>query len=238
MNCRKVWVMLPGYLDGAAGSSTPDDQHAHMREHLEGCNDCRRQLESYRKLSALMSRAIPAIPPADLAVRIRVAVSQARETQQVGYLRKFGNRANLLLENLLQPIALPATGGFVSSMLVFVVVLQMIAPGMALTIPNDVPINLMREASLESLASFPALGPLDSNLSGTVGQHGLLIDVTVDSQGQMVDYRILTGPNDRVVRRQLEQVLMFSRFRPQMSFGRPTAGGHVVISFNEVRVKG
>jgi hypothetical protein len=142
------------------------------------------------------------------------------------------------LENLLQPIALPATGGFVSSMLVFVVVLQMIAPGMALTIPNDVPINLMREASLESLASFPALGPLDSNLSGTVGQHGLLIDVTVDSQGQMVDYQILTGPNDRVVRRQLEQVLMFSRFRPQMSFGRPTAGGHVVISFNEVRVKG
>jgi hypothetical protein len=230
--------MLSGYLDGAAGSSTPNDPHAQMREHLEGCSDCRLQLESYRKLSALMARATPAIPPADLAVRIRVAVSQARETQQVGYLRRFGNRANLLLENLLQPIALPATGGFVSSMLVFVVVLQMIAPGMALTIPNDVPINLMREASLESLASFPALGPLDSNLSGTVGQHGLLIDVTVDSQGQMVDYQILTGPNDRVVRRQLEQVLMFSRFRPQMSFGRPTAGGHVVISFNEVRVKG
>jgi hypothetical protein len=238
MNCGKVRVGLPGYLDGALGSSAPNDEHARVREHLEKCSDCQRQLESYRKLSALMSRATPATPPADLAARIRVAVAQARETQEVGRLRKFGSRAHLLLENMLRPIALPATGGVISAMLVFVVVLQMIAPGMALTIPNDVPINLMREASLESLASFPALGPLDANQSGNVGQHGLLIDVTVDSQGQMVDYQIMTGPNDRVVRRQLEQVLMFSRFRPQMSFGRPTAGGHVVISFNEVRVRG
>jgi hypothetical protein len=238
MNCGKVRAILPGYLDGALGSSVPNNEHARVREHLGTCSDCQRQLESYRKLSALMSRATPATPPPDLVVRIRVAVAQARETQKVGRLHKFGSHAHLLLENLFRPIALPATGGFISAMLVFVVVLQMIAPGMALTIPNDVPINLMREASLESLASFPALGPLDSNLSGTVGQHGLLIDVTVDSQGQMVDYRIITGPNDRAVRRQLEQVLMFSRFRPQMSFGRPTAGGHVVISFNEVRVKG
>jgi hypothetical protein len=33
-------------------------------------------------------------------------------------------------------------------------------------------------------------------------------------------------------------VLLFSRFRPMMSFGRPTSGGHVVLSFSEVRVKG
>lgn len=238
MNCRYARTRLPGYLDGALESTSPNDEHARVSEHLSECSDCKRQLESYRKLSALMSRAVPAAAPQDLAVRIRVAVAQAREAQQTGRLRALGSRIHLLLENMLRPIALPATGGVISAMMVFVVVLQMIAPGMALTIPNDVPINLMREASLESLATFPELGPLDGNPSGIVGQHGLLIDVTVDSQGQMVDYHILTGPNDNTVRRQLEQVLMFSRFRPQMSFGRPTAGGHVVISFNEVRVKG
>lgn len=232
MNCCTVRTKLPGYLDGALGSSAPQDDHAHVSKHLAKCGDCQRQLESYRQLSVLMSRAIPAAAPADLAVRIRVAVARARDAQQTGRLRTFGSRVHLLLENMLRPIALPATGGVVSAMLVFVVVLQMIAPGMALTIPNDVPINMMREASLESLASF-----LDDP-SGTLGQHGLLVNVTVDSQGQMVDYQIITGPNDRFVRRQLEQVLMFSRFRPQMSFGRPTAGGHVVISFDEIRVKG
>src|SRR2546425_1145693 len=68
--------------------------------------------------------------------------------------------------------------------------------------------------------------------------HDLLVDVTVDAQGQMVDYQILAGPRDRALRRQLDQILLFSRFRPMMSFGRPTSGGHVVLSFTEVRVKG
>jgi hypothetical protein len=40
------------------------------------------------------------------------------------------------------------------------------------------------------------------------------------------------------VRRQLDQVLFFSRFKPMTSFGRPTAGGHVVLSFDAVHVRG
>jgi hypothetical protein len=149
-----------------------------------------------------------------------------------------GSRLNLLLENMLRPLALPATAGFVSAILVFVVVLQMIAPGMALTIPNDVPINLMREASVESLASLPVTPSQGGNEAVTFGQHGLLVDVTVDQQGHMVNYQILAGPDGPAVRRQLDQILLISRFHPQMSFGRPTAGGHVVLSFNEVRVRG
>jgi hypothetical protein len=53
-----------------------------------------------------------------------------------------------------------------------------------------------------------------------------------------VDYRILSGPSDAAVRHQLDQVLLFSRFRPSMSFGRPMAGGRVVMSFSAVNVKG
>src|SRR5205807_4760184 len=68
--------------------------------------------------------------------------------------------------------------------------------------------------------------------------HGLLIDVTVDSHGQMTDYQILSGPTSVELRRQLDQILLFSRFSPMMSFGRPTAGGHVVLSFSAVRVRG
>jgi hypothetical protein len=40
------------------------------------------------------------------------------------------------------------------------------------------------------------------------------------------------------VQRELDQVLFFSRFRPQMSFGRPTSGGHVILSFSQIRVRG
>jgi hypothetical protein len=54
----------------------------------------------------------------------------------------------------------------------------------------------------------------------------------------MMDYEILSGPESPDLRHQLDQVLLFSRFRPMMSFGRPTSGGHVILSFNAVRVRG
>jgi hypothetical protein len=41
-----------------------------------------------------------------------------------------------------------------------------------------------------------------------------------------------------VVQRQIDQLLMFSRFRPQLSFGRPMGGGRVLLSFSEVHVRG
>jgi hypothetical protein len=60
----------------------------------------------------------------------------------------------------------------------------------------------------------------------------------VSANGQMSTYDILSGSNTPDVRHQLDQVLIFSRFRPMLSFGRPTAGGHVVLSFSAVHVRG
>jgi hypothetical protein len=33
-------------------------------------------------------------------------------------------------------------------------------------------------------------------------------------------------------------MLFFYRFRPMLSFGRPTSGGHVVLSFSAIHVRG
>jgi hypothetical protein len=66
----------------------------------------------------------------------------------------------------------------------------------------------------------------------------LLLDATLNAQGEVLFYKILSGPNDAAVQRQIDQVLLFSRFRPQVSFGRPMDGGHVLLSFSEVRVRG
>jgi len=69
-------------------------------------------------------------------------------------------------------------------------------------------------------------------------QNDLLVDVTVDANGRMTTYDILSGPQSLQVRRNLDQMLFLSRFRPMLSFGRPTAGGHVVLSFSAVHVRG
>jgi hypothetical protein len=60
----------------------------------------------------------------------------------------------------------------------------------------------------------------------------------VNAAGEAVDYRVISGQVDEAVRRELDQVLLFSRFRPQLSFGRPLSGGRVVLSFNTISVRG
>ena len=236
MKCTTVHKKLAGYLDGAVRPS----ERVRVQEHLVSCGACREELERYRKLSMLLARTATAVAPADLALKIRVATAQVRAAQNgPGVLSAWWEHLQVRMENVFQPLAVPATGGFFSAILVFIVVLQLIVPGTTVrAVQNDVPLNLMRPAAVLSLSEYPiSLAPDHSNEALAL-PHGLLVDVTVDEQGQMVGYQILAGPSDPTLRRQLDQVLLFSRFRPMMSFGRPTSGGHVVLSFSEVRVRG
>jgi hypothetical protein len=237
MKCDKIRNLLPGYLDGALPGSVRSAQHGEIGEHLAECHDCRQELERYQELFSLMSRVERVAPPPDLAVRIRIAVSEARE--EATFAARMGiwrDRAELVLKNILEPLALPVTGGLVVALLVFAVVIQVLGVSVPLgAVVNDSPSNLLQPARVESLAPFPITG-LGDNTGG--GVHPLLVEATVDQNGEAVSYRILSGLDDDAVRRQLDQVMMFSRFRPELSFGRPTADGHVVLSFSEVHVRG
>src|SRR6266446_8946969 len=158
MKCNTVHTKLAGYLDDAVTGAAPVEQRAHIREHLEACEYCREELQRYRKLSMLLSRVPRNLPPADLAVRIRVAAAQSVPTQDFpSRLRKIRDRAELLLDNVFRPLTLPATGGFFSAILVFALVLQLIAPGISVrAVPNDVPLNILRPPELITLSDYPS----------------------------------------------------------------------------------
>jgi len=240
MKCNTVRTKLAGYLDDAITGGARVEERVQISQHLEACNVCREELQKFRKLSVMLSRVPKNVPPADLAVRIKVAAAQAQHSQDwPTRMRRIKDRAEILLDNVFRPLTVPATGGFFSAILVFVLVLQMIVPGTTVrAVQNDVALNLMRPAELITLSDYPqSWGPEQQDVELSV-PHGLLIDVTVDSHGQMTDYQILSGPTSQELRRHLDQMLLFSRFSPMLSFGRPTAGGHVVLSFSAVRVRG
>jgi hypothetical protein len=240
MKCTTVRTKLAGYLDDAITGGARVAERVQISQHLEACNVCRQELEKFRKLSVMLSRVPKNLPPADLAVRIKVAAAQAQHSQGLqGRLQRMKDRAEILLDNVFRPLSVPATGGFFSAILVFVLVLQMIVPGTTVrAVQNDVALNLMRPAELVTLSDYPqSWAPEQQDVELSL-PHGLLIDVTVDSHGQMTDYQILSGPTTQELRRHLDQMLLFSRFSPMLSFGRPTAGGHVVLSFSAVRVRG
>ena len=237
MECDKVKRLLPGYLDGASNLDDGSETHVFIGQHLELCEGCREELQGYVALSSLMSRVERPTPPADLALRIRVAAAQRlSDNPWLHYARRARTRGQLILENILEPLALPATGGFTVALVVFVLVCQLLGLGSPLRAgANDSPTNLLQPARLEALAPFPVTGMEES---GHSGPHALLVETTVNAQGQAVTYEIIAGPDNPTIRRQLDLVLMFSRFRPQMSFGRFTSGGRVVLSFSDISVKG
>jgi hypothetical protein len=240
MKCEKVSTKLAGYLDNATATPAHPEERQELRSHLENCSDCREELQRYRKLGVLLSKMPRAVPPADLAVRIKVAAAQAQATQDwPSRWQHIKDRAEILFENTYRPLTVPATGGLFGAIVVFVFVLHMILPGITVQAdPNDLPIGLLRPAELISLSDNPGGTDPEEQHPDVILQNDLLVDVTVDAEGGMSTYRILSGSDSPRLRHQLDQMLLFSRFRPMMSFGRPMAGGHVVLSFSAVHVRG
>jgi hypothetical protein len=231
MNCRDTARRLPGYVDGAI----PTKDHAIVREHLDDCRECRDLLESYRRLSVCLARVEPVAPPADLAIRIRVQA--AHSVSPWVSARRSWSRAFWGFQDIFKPLAVPATGGILTALVVFVLVVQNVLVGVPMGIvANDLPLNLVQPARLESLAPFPVPGVVATE--GHPDSGVLLLEATLNAQGEVVSYNILSGPNDTAVKHQIDQVLLFSRFRPEISFGRPMDCGRVLISFSEVRVHG
>src|SRR6267154_4471873 len=134
MTCEQVKRWLPGYLDGALPAGARSETHAVIAHHLESCGICREDLQAYLALSSLMSQVQRPVPPADLALRIRVAAAQRLDERLwLHYALRARTRAELILKNILEPLAIPATGGFTVALIVFVLVCQVLGMGIPLS---------------------------------------------------------------------------------------------------------
>ena len=113
------------------------------------------------------------------------------------------------------------------------------APGLTVQAnPNDVPLSIMQPAQLIALSDSPGNWAPEQHDTELALPHALLVDVMVDANGQMMDYQILSGPHTLAMQHELNQMLLFSRLTPMKRFGRKISGGHVILSFSAVRVRG
>jgi len=232
MNCHQAQRRLPGYLDGAIRSA----ERVRLREHLDSCDDCRRLLQHYHLLAAHLAHVEPVPPPPDLALQIRLRAS--REPSSRISLTRWWSGVLLISRDILEPLAVPATGGVLTALAVFALLVHGMLVGVPMggVVPNDLPLNLVQPAQLESLAPFPLPSLVEAD--GRPSSGPLLLEATLNAEGKVVYYKILSGPNTAAVQRQIDEILMFSHFRPQLSFGRPMDGGRVLLSFSGVYVRG
>lgn len=206
-------------LSALADNALEADRAARVREHLQECSTCSDELDQLGRLRTVLRSAGRVPPPPNLALAVRVRVSQQARAH-------FYDRLLVRLQNLMEPVALPAAAGLISAVLLFGVLIHSLAIHTpALT--DDVPLQLNTKPRVK------AMPPLGFNTS----EPGVLVQVHVDEHGRIIDYRVLNGPHDPALIAKLRSHLVFTQFDPATSFGIPRHGT-AVFNFRSISVKG
>jgi hypothetical protein len=223
MKCAEAKSLLSPYLDGVVTGA----QMRGLSEHLEICARCETEYVQLRETQQLLAAVGRRKAPDDLALRLRVAISQeaalARRPRYEGMLVR--------LENALNAFMVPATAGLVSAVVIFGLLIGFLAlPEQLLGNNNDVPLMLNTAPQLQQSAFGTVLSSINDD--------SLVIEAYVDANGRVQDYRVLSDAGEPVdLTPQVKNMLIFTTFRPATTMGRPTAG-RAVLSFSKVSVKG
>ena len=226
MVCSAVQGKFTDYLDGRLNGAEMQEISAH----LDRCHDCAREWNSLRSTQAALSDLGPVPEPDDLLLRIRVAVSQESARSRRSRLQAWG----LVWKNTLGPFLLQASAGFASAVLLLgtvTVLVTMFAQPQPVQASNDEPLGVATAPRLMYLSS--GVGQDDIGAAS----NPVVVEVYINDEGQVYDYRIVSGPDDAATRSRVENLLLLSRFEPARFFGRPVRG-LAVLSFAGISVRG
>lgn len=238
--CKSIRERFSAYLDGALTGVAMQQTAAH----LDACDDCAREFASWRTMQAMLAKVGRAKAPANLALRLRVALSQEQARTPQRSLARWQVR----WQNTMAPFLLRASAGFASAVLLLGTAAVLVG---AFASPPPVE---ARDASADAATSPRFLYSLLSSSTPETDQtqgvkphtgaravvehaNSVVVEAYVNSEGRVYDYRIISGPDNPVSRAQVENLLLFSVFEPARVFGEPVRGV-AVMSFSGVSVKG
>jgi hypothetical protein len=246
-SCRSIRDQFSDYLDGALTGVAMQQ----VASHLDGCAECSQEFLEWRQMQQMLTDVGPAKAPADLALRLRVAISQEQAKTPRQSLARFQVRWT----NTFAPFLLRASAGFASAVLLVGTAALMIG---AFTSPEPVEArdqssdaatsprflysmtesnSLVNTADLDDhprevrTQSRTAVFTTDSSINPIV------VEAYVNSAGLAYDYRIVSGPSDPQSRARVETLLLFSVFEPARVFGEPVHG-IALITLSGISVQG
>lgn len=213
--CVEIRSHFSDYLDHLC----TQEARKSVNYHLSFCPSCQQRLEQMQfvqeELKALPRRRVPA----ELALRLRVQMSHRLNPN-------FFSSLWVRLENALKPLLIPATGGVLTAVICFCLIMgSQGAP--AGGDDQDVTVQLATPARVEQLA------PMDFN----TGDSGLVVLTQINAEGRVKGYRILSGQRSPELMHRLDLMVYYSVFKPATMFGRPT-DGEVILSLRRITVRG
>lgn len=222
MKCSVVQKLMSSYLDGCVSRR----QLGEMNQHLRVCGECGARFAAMQHMQSMVGSLGRKIAPADLNLKLRVALSQELANSRRSRLE----RLRVRWDNAFNAIMVPATAGLVTTMIIFGVLISFLYYPTRVRASNDVPTVLYTPAQLQST-------PFELTI-GDSSNDSLVVEAYVGPDGRVQDYRILSAPEDaQAILPQLKNMLIFTTFQPATAFGQPTSG-RVILTFNKVQVKG
>jgi hypothetical protein len=219
-HCRKEFS---AYLDGAVTGAVMHE----IAAHLEVCSGCTADFAEWRNAQSLVSSVGPAKAPANLALRLRVALSQ----QSANTAQEKISRGRLRWQNTFRPLVWQITAGLASTVALLgavALLIGMFAPEPLLA--SDEPLGKATDPRLLYTSLGPSVGIGDRD-------NPVVVEAFINGEGQVYDYTIVRGNADSTTRSQVADRLFFSVFAPAQVFGQPVRGT-VILSFAEVAVHG
>jgi hypothetical protein len=213
-SCMEIRNHFSDYLDDLC---TPEARKS-IRYHLSYCEACGEQLDQWQgvreELQALPRRQVPP----ELALRLRVQMSHRLNQSPFADLV-------VRFENALKPVLLPATGGVLTAVICFCLIMgSQVAP--IITGP-DITVQMVQPARVQQLA------PMDFNTD----DNGLVLVTQINAEGRVKGYRVVSGVGSPELMHRLDRMIYFRIFQPATVFGKPT-DGQAVLSLRRITVRG
>jgi hypothetical protein len=175
ISCHQTKDSSSAYVDGRLRSQ----ERLRVDSHLVQCESCTSYFEQVNLIrSALRDLSKPAMPKT-LQTNLQVIASK----QKANVLKTRGSRFRALyerwkfeLEQLMRPVALPATGGLLSSMLLFGFFVLLMGSTVRVT-TYEVPLAA-------DSGSAPNLVPFE------LRSHSVILKMSFDQSGRIADYAV------------------------------------------------
>jgi hypothetical protein len=232
--CIEIQADFSRYLDGAVSGQEMLEISRHIEGRddgsevrVAGCAECASELDAWRMTQNALASLGPAKAPADLALKLRIAISHERARRDSRLLDKL----SLLWDNVLRPRALQVSAGLAGSIVLgsVVLLLGLVAVPQPV-LANDEPLGAITQPHLRYSTSSPGESVMARDVP-------IVVEAQVDAAGRVYDYTILSGPKDDAVRIRVEDQLLGSVFEPASAFGVPVRG-RILMTFSGISVRG
>lgn len=224
MSCENSQELISLLLDGRL----PQTERENMLAHTGACRECGAQFASLRARRAVLRNMAQTPVPQALATRLSVLASHERERRlsRVNIhvrMRRMAAKTSLVFENLMRPVALPVTGGILSTLLLF----GLMMPSLSFshqnggddfsTLPQgSIVATPWDQGADDDAADFPILGSPNQPKSDYMN----IVNLTIDESGKVADWSVVRGQ----VTDEMKDIILFSHFEPATFFGVRTSG--------------